>query len=454
MKRKKDFGDDYIKINLMPIRQKDKSFYIGKILASDLLGIYTVEPAEYDIQLQVSQAATFQDDEEYFNYLIDQNNKNIDDKPFQRKENKKRIKEIGAFLDEEEFALFPNSIITTCELLNDYIDVDEPTRFEDHLYHMIADNPELRPFSYLEEVEGQYNLYLPNRANSLLIIDGQHRIRGLVESNIDKDKYEVILSFIIGFDRSAVANLFYTINYNQKSVNKSLLYHLTGEFSREINEITFLHESIKILNEIEKSPFYKRIKMLGLIPKELPPHEKLKVTISQAFLIDYLLNTITPKAVNSQYPPIFLHFYHNKNERVEIIKFLIRYFDAVRSIFNAEWQNPESNILCKTIGIGALIKIMHYLYIVKFIDHYNYHPLDAIKIETYEIKEALRGIENIDLSTDGDFGKAASAGTLNKLKNRMVSEIHLFNSEDEPVFLDRYLNYYLPKYRNWVNQDK
>src|SRR5690606_24288994 len=122
-----------------------------------------------------------------------------------------------------------------------------------------------------------------------------------------KKEFDLLVSFIIGFDRSVIAKQFYTINYEQKPVNKSILYELTGEFSVEVTELTFLHNLVKILNELDKSPFYKRIKMLGTTPKGVDTEDKSRYSISQAFMIDALRKSISNKSTGGVYQPIFLY---------------------------------------------------------------------------------------------------------------------------------------------------
>lgn len=285
-----NFNDSqYLKVELFPIIQKEKLFFFGKIRAKDFLKLYTVEPAEYDLEKHVGFASEFPDDSNYYNFLTNEDKKIIDKKNFQRCEDTVRVLKIKKFLEEEEYALFPNTIIVTCELLNDIFEIAANTSFQNLSKELVAQNKNL---SFLEVNENKYALFIPYRKATILIIDGQHRIRGLEEAEKELgdqfEDYELLVSFIIGYDKSTLAKLFYTINYTQKSVNKSLLYHLSGEFSRDLDKITFMHELVKILNEIDKSPFYKKVKMLGSVPRDLPNEVKRNMTISQAFLIDYL----------------------------------------------------------------------------------------------------------------------------------------------------------------------
>ena len=80
------FGKKYLKLEISPINQKERHFFVGKIPANLFLDLYTVEPAEYDINKQTTFASAFKDDSDYYNYLIEEDSKKIDTKAFQRKE--------------------------------------------------------------------------------------------------------------------------------------------------------------------------------------------------------------------------------------------------------------------------------------------------------------------------------------------------------------------------------
>lgn len=443
-------GSTFLKIELIPFIQKQKHFYIGKIPAKHFLKLYTVEPAEYDIKKQAAFAAEFKDDDEYYMYLVDEDKKRIDSKAFQRKENQKRIKEISNFLNNEDFALFPNSIIATCDLINDYLGISDDSPFDETIVKNADKNNTL---SYLEKNGANNFLFIPYKSESLLVIDGQHRIKGIENCKQETiDNYELLVSFIIEYDRSAIAKLFYTINYTQKSVNKSLLYHLTGEFSHELNEITFMHELVKILNELENSPFKGRIKMLGDVPKELAPDEKKIMSISQAFLIDYLKGSISEKALRSIHQPIFLYYFKNQELQIEIIRFIIRYFSAIRKIKQTDWGNPQKSIICKTISIGAFIKVLHFLFVKIFLTEFNKEPLSIKNVTTENLIDWLTGIEKIDFSNESEFAGVASGGSLNKLKELMIQNISYLEGDSYSEFLDYYKRNYLKPFKRWIEE--
>lgn len=449
----KESIDNFIKVDLIQAKQKGKEFFVGKMPSNVFLDIYTVEPAEYDINKYTSLAAQFKDDEAYYKYLINDDKKHIDIKAFQREESRPRVNEIAQFLKEEEYALFPNSIIVTCSIANDLLD-DDNMSFEE-FYRLYSKNTEVSNHSFLEKNNGGFSLYIPKIKSTLLLIDGQHRVRGLKESSSEIiNNYDLVVSFIIGYDRATVAKLFYTINYTQKSVNKSRLYHLMGEFSRELTEVTFMHEVVKVLNELEPSPFYKRIKMLGVIPKDLPLKDKERLTISQAFLIDNLVPTISISYERSIYQPIFLFYYLEKDYQIEIIRFIIKYFTAISKLLKDDWKNPSLSIVSRTISIGAFIKTMHILFVTLFVDKFKLKP-DAIKeISVDFLTKKLEGIQEVDFSRTGEFGGAASEGSLSKLKERIISKASFTKSQDYQSFITIYREDYLPLFKDWIKKNR
>ncbi|KAA0245643.1 MAG: DGQHR domain-containing protein [Candidatus Brocadia sp. AMX2] len=446
----KNHNFNFIEIELVPILQKEKSFFFGKVLAKDLLHIYTVRPAKYDSKKHSSFAKSFEDDKEYYEYLVKQDEERIAIKDFQREPDKSRINKIAKFLEDEEFPFFPNTIIATCDLINDIQEfgISFDSTFEQFI--QISNRP--AHLSFLKKQgDDKYILYIPFVEHSVLVIDGQHRLKGLETATaIIQENFELLISFIIGFDRSVIAQLFYTINYEQKSVNKSLLYHLTGEFSSELDELTFMHNVVKILNELENSPFHGKIKMLGINPKEATSEMKEKLTISQAFLIDYLIRTISATSINSYSQPIFLYYYKNKELQIEIIRFLIRYFNAIREIKKNDWDNPSTNILTKGIGIAALIKVLHFLFVKMFIDEWDTDPLKLASVSKEDLIKKLDGLLDVDFSKEGEFGGAASGGSINKLSQRIIEKVKYFSFNNYKEFFENYKSVYLPEFKEWI----
>jgi DGQHR domain-containing protein len=442
--------DGFFKIDLIKVIQKNKVFYVGKVPASVLLERYTAEPAEYDIEKSATLAKTFADDIDYSQFRLDIERKvsEIAGKNFERKLEKSRVSEIAEYLKNDEYSIFPNTVIVTCDLLNEIIETEEGVKFEDMEEYTRNGQENL---SYLEEninEVGNSALFVPHNRNALLVIDGQHRLKGLEKAGSEiTDHYDVLVSFIVGFDRAVVAKLFTTINYTQKPVNKSLLYQLSGEFSHELDEITFMHEVVRVLNEVAHSPFFKRVKMLGTTDPSLSREIREKMTISQAFLIDYLKRGVDSDAKTGLYPPIFLAYYKKENCQIEIVRFIINYFRAVKQLNEGSWENPNGSIICKTIGIGAFIRVMFMMFVKMFTEDFQ-GDFEKIKLVTIEnLINKLTGIEQIDFSVDGKYGKVASGGTLNKLQAEIISKMEYFKASDYTAFLDEYKSHYLKTFR-------
>lgn len=441
-------GQEFFNIEVFAMNQKNSRFYVGRIPAEDFLKIYTVKPTRYNSETEAAVAATFSGDEEYLEYRISTKRKRAEGEEFERPENKRRITEIARFLEEEEYPLFPNTIIVTCYLINDEISIPIGTPIEE----LIREN-QLK-LSYLrEDAENpdKAYLYIPNKPESVLVIDGQHRLRGLEEANEEVRKdYEILVSFMLGFPRAVVAELFYTINYTQRPVNKSLLYDLMGEFSYELDEITFMHEIVRVLNAVDRSPFYRRIKMLGVVERDATPEIKAKMTISQAFLIDYLVNTISKDAMRSNtYPPIFLYYYQDEKKHPYIIRFLANYFQAIRGIRNSDWENPAESIICNSIGVGALIRVMHFIFLKMFVTEFVQNPLKIQEVGTNELIDKLKGIENVDFSKEKWAG-LSSGGALNNLMKEIVSNIYYLEAPSYDEFIREYRSDYLAPFKNWL----
>lgn len=430
-------GLSFLKVDLEEVVQKDHSFFLGKIKASHFLQIYTVRPAQYDLEKHSALARTFPDDIEYYNHLIYQDAKNLRNKDFQRDPSDERISKISRFLNEEEYAFFPNTIIANCELINDWEDfeIDESSDLEDFI--KLSNRPDY--VSFLKKVNEGYELYIPFIKNSILVIDGQHRLEGLKHSSTNvQQAFDLVIAFIIGFDRSVIAKQFYTINYEQKAVNKSLLYQLTGEFSTEIDELSFMHNVVKLLNELEESPFYGRVKMLGKTPGDFPKEKKIFLSISQAFLIDALIRYINPSAKGTTYPPIFLRYFKDTGSHIQIVRAISRFFNAVRTI-KPDWDQPDTSLLSKGMGVGALIKVFNVLFPYIFLNDMNsdWQNINRLTIEHY--RTYLNGLENVDFSSEGPYGKTGSAGSINKIKDDIIRSLSYLNN---PVDFETFERHY------------
>jgi len=439
-------NEQYLKFELEEFKQKSNSFYLAKVKANDFLKIFTVRPAEYDLQKHTALASSFPDEKTYYDHLITEDKKRINEKDFQREPDATRISKIQKFISEEEYAFFPNTIISNCELINDLENFSLDENSNENEFFNKANKP--ATICFLSRVDDKCFLYVPNKPNTILVIDGQHRLEGLQKATLDIQKnYDLIIAFIIGFDRSVIAKQFYTINYEQKSVNKSLLYQLTGEFSHDLDELTFLHNTVKLLNEFTDSPFYGRVKMLGKTPKNVPQDIKDKLSISQAFLIDSSMRLISPNAIGTPMPPIFLRYYKNKSEHINIIKTIARFFDAVKKI-QPDWNSPKESIISKGMGVTALLRVLNIIFPIIFVNemHEKWENVDLLKVPDFQ--RFLKGLESVNFRSDGPYGKTGSGGSISKIKNDILSKLEYIG---KPQDLDEFETNVRLSYLNTFN---
>lgn len=436
-------GKRFLVLRLARINQKSHFFFLAKAPAKEVVKMFTVSPAEYDVKKYKHLTEIVTDEVQYYDELIKDKNTQIKKSNFQREKDVGRVNKISQFISDNEYSFFPNTIICTCDL----IDYDTELTLEEVIEKYYDENQNLSFYSLIEEQE---YLIIPILPKSILVIDGQHRLEGLKKYFEDNpllgEDFEVILSFLIDFDRAIIAQQFYTINYEQKSVNKSILYHLMGEFSDEIDELTLLHNFVRVLNELEKSPFHNRIKMLGKTPKDIEQEQKNKMSISQAFLIDELLKTISAKSINSLYQPIFLSQFKNPSKQIDVLTFIINYFNAVKDL-RPDWIEPDKSVLSKGLGVGALIKVLQFLFPMLVVNEYDYDVNKVIKLEKDEIKRYLNGIQNVDLK---QFSGQGGAGSISKIKEAMVEQIHVFGDTSYKDFEEEFKRFVFSDFKNWL----
>ncbi len=235
--------------------------------------------------------------------------------------------------------------------------------------------------SYIDKMEDFY------------VVDGQHRLKGMEELYKDvtspalfKDETERIVkdyldkfvfncTLLVNFDLWEQAQVFADVNFNQTKVNKSLYFSIYGmnystnpsDWKR--NHIFIAHSLVKFMNSFEASPLKGCIKMLGTG----------KGLISQAFLADALMPFIrSPRGI----------WYVNPSEAIDRPDYnymsseLISFFSTVKEVLKDYWpkEGNHSSILCKTTGIGALVRLMGYIHQTKM-------P-NTLKMELKEVKKS------------------------------------------------------------------
>lgn len=174
---------------------------------------------------------------------------------YQRLVSRTRLAEIGRFINAGGF--FPTNIL---------VNLTSRPRFDQAL----KDSENEVSFG---------SLYLPPFYRSAWVIDGQHRLYGYAPLS-DKflDQHLMVVAFE-GLKKEEEANLFVTINHEQKSVPKTLLDDLEGELKwgsdRPAERIGAISARlIGLLNNDIGEPLYGRVTRQGI-----PPTEKTCLTV-------------------------------------------------------------------------------------------------------------------------------------------------------------------------------
>lgn len=207
------------------------------------------------------------------------------------------------------------------------------------------------------------------------VIDGQHRIAGLEGFQTSPDrKFDLIVSFFLGSDISDQAYVFATVNLEQTKVNKSLAYDLF-ELARSRSPFKTAHNIAVALDQVETSPFYQKIKRLGVATEGRDARE----TITQATFVAGLVQYISrdPKgdrdAILRGYRPnkvsgdearrlVFRNLFIDEDDRL-IGKMYEEYFAAVRERWPEAWDFSGAGImLSRTNGYRALSSIFGAVY--------------------------------------------------------------------------------------------
>lgn len=290
-----------MRISIIEINQPIGTFYIGALEASIISKCTVVKKRQYNMD----KVFTFGGP--------------------QRPESAKRIKEINEYTADPD-ATFPTPIIIAVN--------DNPN-------NRLLDNH----FEFNEnETIGE-------------IIDGQHRIKGL-ENSEHIDKFILPIVFMFNLSEEEKAYVFSIINSKQTKVPMSLIYDLF-ELTKERSPQKICHEIARLLNSDKSSPFYRRLKMLGKKEDEYS-------SLSQGSFIKYLLPLLSGKpdrdlldiknnkALDDD-PKLPLRYYFIMKKDEIIYKILFNLFQALNNIFREEWENPDKYILSKTTGYGAVL---------------------------------------------------------------------------------------------------
>lgn len=367
-----------------------------------------------------------------------------DSKEFQRQLSQKKLGEIVSYLREElghrgegkSLAMFPSSLILYNRA---YESNDVENENEGEITPEIilqSYKPDLDCCFYLPAPENAnlYKLYIPRNKNITLIVDGQHRFIGtqLFSNSLTKndrelvENFEFIVTYLVGFDLYEVGQIFATVNFNQKPVNRSLYYDIFGSAPQTDrdgklqNDIRLAHDLALHLNNNETSPIQSMIKLLG----------KGYGLFSQAFFVDKMIRFVFRSGIWDEQ---LMDYLKGGTEYRVIAQFMKAYFEALKEAYPTAWPTKMLRdntpvyssydyeyMLCKTTGLGAYFRLIKHIYPIVAGEPSNFRS---------NILNIFRKISNDEarvlFAKSGDYGGAAGEGLQDKLYKHLLSKYRL-----------------------------
>lgn len=225
--------------------------------------------------------------------------------------------------------------------------------------------------SHYLDVENDENSIPFNRIAQIL--DGQHRLDGLKDLDVDPP-FEINVSIFIDADLATQANIFSTVNLAQTKVNKSLVFDLFSVAKARSPQKT-CHLIAVGLDELEGGPFYQRIKRLGVATEG-----RFNETITQATFVQglmpylsdeplvdrdtYIRGKTPSKATADQLKRLPFRNMFIEGKDLDIADVVANFFQSVKNRWPQAWNAQGTGyMLNKTNGYRALIRFLRPAYL-------------------------------------------------------------------------------------------
>lgn len=201
-------------------------------------------------------------------------------------------------------------------------------------------------------------LYLPDRYKSAWIIDGQHRLYGyanLPDSYLDE---KLVVVAFEKMKKAEEANLFVTINHEQRSVPKNLLDDLEGQLgwgSEDPHERVgaIAARLIQALNKDLSGPLYHRFTAEGLksIGKVCLTVPQVKIGLKRSGLVGRVV-------IKGEYQPGPMCGATDNATLMRAQKIVNGYFQQIANSDIARWDAGREGRLCTNEGIQAFLLLL------------------------------------------------------------------------------------------------
>lgn len=338
----------------------------------------------------------------------------------QRLKDPKRLRPIANYIDRED-AAFPNTIIIAANQQKDTGFVEEVGDPEEET----GDRPVITEEALWrvdETPDGCHLLTIPSAEKMVSVIDGQHRLFSFAEAMPKRLDMELICAVFLDLPKPYQAQLFATINSNQKPVDKSLTYEMFGYNIEKEEESFWSPDKLAVyftrrLAVDEKSPLEGKIIIAPLRDETLRrivgagPWK-----VSTAAIVEGVMRLFTsnPKAdtahllrdrrkprtslVDARSDRSPLRDLYLTSKDAVIYTIVLNYLIACDQLF---WSKaPQGSFIVKTVGIQALLDVL------RRIARDAYETRD-ISVDAFHAR--LKPADEIDFAT-ADFQNASGAG--------------------------------------------
>lgn len=202
------------------------------------------------------------------------------------------------------------------------------------------------------------NLYLPNTYKSAWIIDGQHRLYGYAGLSDEYLDQKLVVVAFEGIGKEEEANMFVTINHEQRSVPKNLLDDLEGQLKWGSDNAgerigALAARLIHGMNRDLSSPLYGRFSAEGIkgTPRVCLTVPQVKLGLKRSGL----LGTVVMKSV---FEPGPLSGATDNASLMRAQKVLNGYFRQISDACLTRWELGRPGRLCTNESIQALTLLL------------------------------------------------------------------------------------------------
>ncbi len=322
---------------------------------------------------------------------------------YQRMVNKKRIENIGGYINDGHS--FPNNIIIA---------------FKPNIK-----KPDFKQHPKVKEISGiSYGiLTFPSYYGCAWIIDGQHRLYGYAKSEHASDHTIPVIAFE-SLNIKEQANLFVDINEKQKAVNQNLLWELYSDiYVGSDDSYQHLLRAISLvaqkLNSDKDSKFCNHIQ----IPS-FPTKDKKTTNLTLTNICDGIKDN---RLLNKDEGLLFKENYENTVFfATEVIK---AYFEVIAAYLKDDWNLGERGLIRTNVGIRIFFMILrqfltHLIHEGKR-DFYQKKNLNDFKVEIEKFfeEDVLKKIKSMSDREKNDIREQSSKAMVLKNTQKLIWDL-------------------------------